>query len=215
MATSARRMVSDMAWPWKNSEPQVIGREPIYPAVAVIENQEGIGSSPEPVGIPSSGPVRKPTIEGDELAEYMRVAAEIGLDSCTDLTREKLLSCLRDEGIHVYKIQQVVAYLDQELGNDWEWRGLRSIDTAHMPGGGWGHTVGDRRIAFAAEPYRGAVPLPVLLTVQKIQKVMGDEVYFYVSAPKDNNGDPFLMVTSRWLSVYVVERWNEPGFRER
>ena len=75
---------------------------------------------------------------------------------------------------------------------------------------------GTRDVKFSDQPYRAAVPLPVLLTVEKIQKAV-PEVFFYVSAPKVMAGDPdpFLMVTGRGVGVCVVERWDEPGFREK
>jgi hypothetical protein len=207
-----------MKWPWNEVKPQVIGREPIYPAApepTAVVVAEAVVEPKVSTPIPQSGLARKSVLSSMEMDEYARVCAEVGVDCCTDLTREKLMACLREENIHIFNLKQVVAYLDEKIGNDWDWRGLRSIDTAHMPDGTWTHTVGKREIRFAKEPYRGAVPLPVLLTVQKIQKALPDEVFFYVSAPKDNDGDPFLMVTNRWLPPYVIERWDEPNFRER
>lgn len=195
-------------WPFDKvsttvEEPLYESRESIYPEAVK-----------KPAPFPASGPMRDPKMAPDEMDEYVRVAAEIGVDCCTDLVREKLIRCLREENIHRYQNDQVVNYLDDQLGADWEWRGLRTVDVEHLSGWWMNKTEKQRRIDFSKQPYRGAVPLPVLLTVQKIQKAV-PEVFFYVSAPKDNDGDPFLAVTNRWLDVYVVERWNEPNFRER
>lgn len=187
---------------WKRATPS---------AVAVVVEEPAKAKAP----IPTSGPVRKPSLDDAAMEEYAKVSAAVGIDCCTDLTRERLVRCLREENIHVFSTTQVVAYLDDKLGLEWEWRGLRKLDAKHMPDGTWSHTVGERKIKFAGDVYRGAVPLPVLLTVQKIQAHDIPDIYFYVSARKDEDGDPFLMITSRWLGVYVVERWDEPNFRER
>jgi hypothetical protein len=195
-------------WPFKSNEPET--------NVAVAESAvEETVAQPAPAPFPSSGPAREPRLDAEEMAEYIRVSAEVGIDCCTDLTREKLLACLREENVHIFDNAQVIAYLDEKLGNDWEWRGLRTVDVEHLGTTGAWHTTGKpREVYFARQPYRGAVPLPVLLTVQKIQRAV-PEVYFYVSAPKGNDGDPFLCVTNRWLGSYIIERWDEPNFRER
>lgn len=160
--------------------------------------------------IPVSKPSRASQLESEERKEYISLCEEIGYTNCTDLTREKLKAVLHEENIHVYDGNDVVKYLDQELGNDWEWRGLRQVDVDHLVG----HSMtSSRLVPFSKEPYRGAIPVPVLLTIRKVQKAV-PEVFFYISAPKGNDGDPFLMVTNKWLGCYIIERWNEPGFRE-
>lgn len=211
-------------WPFKSSASTV------EELISIIDTAVGVATEiqtevkaetvvaepdPEPV-LPSAHPVRDPKITPDEMQEYIRVAEAVGLDSSTDLTRERLLQCFRDENIHVYNMPQVVKYLDAKLGPTWEWRGLRNKDARHLKGWFTAKTETRRRVVFADEPYRGAIPLPVLLTVEKIQKALpNEEIYFYVSAPKDNDGDPFLCVTSRWMELYIIERWGEPNFRER
>jgi hypothetical protein len=207
-------------WPWNKTESastvvDVVEEQP--------EVQETVISEPikpkEPAPMPTCGPVRAPSLQSEEREEYKRVAEAIGIDCCTDLIREKLRACLTEENIHTYNYPQVVNYLDDKLGADWEWRGLRTMDTEHLKGC---YLKGcylpaeksHRKVLFADEPYRGAVPLPVLLTVQKICKAV-PEVHFYVSCPKGADGDPFLMVINRQLGPHVVERWDEPNFRER
>jgi hypothetical protein len=200
-----------MRFPWNKESGSVAVAEPVTAVVEQVVEVPVVAKEPAPM--PSRGASRRPKLVGDEMAEYIRVSEEIGIDCCTDLVREKLLRCLDEESIHVYNHKQVIEYLDEKLGNDWEWRGLRTIDAEHLAGF---HTIQDgaRNVNFTKEPYRGAVPLPVLLTVKKIQAAV-PEVFFYVSAPKNNDGDPFLAVTSRQLGMYVVERWDEPNFRER
>jgi hypothetical protein len=199
-------------WPFRGNDSSIAAEEP--PAdVETAETPVSVAQSE--VAFPSSGPAKIPKLSEEEMTEYIRVSAEIGIDCCTDLTRERLLRCFKEENIHVFNRDQVIEYLDKKLGTDWEWRGLRQMDAKHLAGWFESKTDTHRQINFAKEPYRGAVPLPVLMTVQKIQKAVPNDVYFYISAPKENDGDPFLCVTSRWLGVYIIERWNEPNFRER
>jgi hypothetical protein len=161
--------------------------------------------------IPTPSPASDLELQTEERKEYAVICEQLGIVDCTDLIREKLKSVLRDENIHIYDLKQVVKYLDQELGNDWEWRGLRPCDVEHLKG--W-HTTMVRKVPFSDEPYRGAVPLPVLMTVKKIVEAV-PEMHFYVSTPKGDDGDPFLNVTRRNMGSYIVERWDEPNFRER
>lgn len=207
-----------MKWPWSDPQPQVIGREPIYPPVPKPREPEAVVAAMEPDEVelptPTASRLPKSDLSETEREEYGRVCAEVGFE-CGDLIRERLKAFLHDENIHVYDNKQVVEYLDQELGSDWEWRGLRQADVNELGATGkWHTTGGPREVMFANRPYRGAIPLPVLLTIQKVQKAV-PEVCFYISSPKGNDGDPFLMLTTRYMGPYVIERWDEPSFRER
>lgn len=154
----------------------------------------------------------EPELAADELAEYHRVALTIGFEGNGALFDQRLERFLLENNIHTYHSRDVVPYLDKQLGNDWVWAGLRPTDTEHLTG--WSSEMGGRRVSFGRRTYRGAVPLPVLLTVQTIQQAF-PEAHFYVSETAKVNGDPFLMVASRDGGCYIVERWDEPGFRER
>jgi hypothetical protein len=194
---------------WKQQpKPEVESATAVGVAVAAEEPEEPL--------VPVATPARQPRLGAEELAEYQRVSEEVGVACNNDLTRERLLHCLRDENIHVYNGDEVIAYLDAKLGPTWEWRGLRQVDVDQLKGWSIDKTDAHRKVCFSDEPYRAAVPLPVLLTVQKILAAAPD-VHFYVSAPKVMAGDPdpFLYVTTRHFGGYVVERWDEPGFRER
>ncbi len=200
-----------MKMPWTKTAVLEAETEPTVESTPFLETVEEQKKRLAPP-FPSSHEARTPKLNSEEMEEYIRISSAVGIDCCTDLIREKLLKCLREENIHIFNENQVVAYLDDKLGKDWEWRGLRTADVEHLSG--WHTNSEQRRVDFASEPYRGAVPLPVLLTIQKVQAAV-PEVFFYVSAPKDKDGDPFLAVTSRHLSMYIIERWNEPNFRER
>ncbi len=58
--------------------------------------------------------------------------------------------------------------------------------------------------------YRGDIPMPVLLTIEKFKERFGERVKFFV-AWTDN--DPFLGVTVDNCGINFIERWDEPSFR--
>lgn len=195
-------------WPFKN-EPSVALANNV--AEVVQETAEAIlpkKSAP----FPSAVSLEEPEISSDEMDEYMGVVKSVGIDCCSAVIEEKLRRCLCDEGISRYDTDQVIEYLDEQLGKNWVWKGLRTVDAKYLKN--W-HTDGQiRNVQFGSRPYTGTIPLPVLLTIEKVQKAV-PEVFFYISAPKEDEGDPFLLVTSRHIGSYIIERWNEPNFRER
>jgi len=184
-------------------------QEPEYPETVIVEEPP----KPEPEKVPDPQTYEaKPDLSSLELEEYLKVCEEIGLTNNADVISQKLLCCFKEENIHVYNGSQVVNYLDKELGDTWQWRGLRDSDVEHLAG--WSQDYKNARdVSFSDRKYNGAIPLPVLLTVKKIMKAV-PEAHFYVSATEED-GDPFLSVAHRNSPTYIVERWNEPGFRER
>ena len=167
-------------------------------------------NEPEVVTPPSSSPV-KTNLSNDELAEYVAVAERIGLKS-PSLLSEKLRHCLQDENIHMYNVDQVGKFLTKKLG-EWHWRGIRQCDVDELKDG-WSMESDGKRIQFSDRLYADKIPLPVLLTVEKIQAAV-PEAHFYVSTAGKPNEDPFLLVTARNVGAFIVERWDEPDFRER
>jgi hypothetical protein len=162
--------------------------------------------------IPARTPV-KADLKSEELAEYCAVAERIGVKNSA-LIEERLRRFLEDENIHEFDEWQVVSFLNHKLGKDnWHWRGIRQCDVDELPGS-WSMTVHNQKIYFSNKVYGDAIPLPVLLTIEKIQNAVPD-VYFYVSTAGLPDEDPFLLVTSRGIGSYIVERWDEPDFRER
>jgi hypothetical protein len=166
------------------------------------------------VPVPQATIEMKPVVEDAEWAEYMAVATDIGVEASPAVLEERLRRVLREENIHCFKEEKVVAFLNHKLGaGQWEWSGVRKKDVKHLAG--WHNTVNGQRVNFGRKQYPLPIPLPVLLTMQKILKAC-PEVYFYVSAQiPAREGDPFLMVAGRAIESYIVERWDEPDFRER
>lgn len=198
-----------MKFPWIKEEPAVA----VLDTPLAIPPTDAAVQPKEPAPFPETYAAAKPTLDTPEITEYESLLAEIGIEETPGITLEKLRRCLQDESLPGYNKSQVVAYLDEKLGKEWEWAGLRQVDVDHLSG--WvSHSEGQRDVTFSKRVYQGNVPLPVLLTVQKIQKAV-PKVCFYVSSPKVVEGDPFLYVTSRGVAGYIVERWDEPNFRER
>lgn len=163
---------------------------------------------------PNAKAATMPALDKDEQSEYLAVAKAIGLDDDLGyLLEPRLRQLLRDENIRVYDYDQVCKFLDVKLGTDWRWMPLRQIDSDEFPGGEWGHEIAGHRRKFGNNRYNRPVPLPVLLTVKKIAEAI-PQARFYVSGI-DRDADPFLCVTTRLLHVHIIERWDEPDYRER
>src|ERR1700743_444409 len=137
----------------------------------------------------------EPEMEKSQYEEYLIVAKDIGIECNGAFLDEKIKQVLLEENISIYDNSKVVKYLDSQLGNDWEWYGLREADKDHLAG--WvSHNVEARDVDFSKRVYTGSIPLPVLLTIQKLQKAI-PEVYFYISGKKKPDGDPFLTICTR------------------
>ena len=146
---------------------------------------------------------------GSSRDEYLRVASAVGLAESPALRFECLRQFIQSENIRCFNSDQVHTFLDKKMGKGkWEWAPLRQSDLEHRKG--W--RDGDE-VPFGTKIYTEAVPLPVLLTMEKIQAALPD-AHFYVSHNSDPNEDPFLYVTVG-VNGYIVERWDEPDFRER
>jgi hypothetical protein len=84
------------------------------------------------------------------------------------------------------------------------------VDKEHLAG--WYSEVDNYKVYFLKEQYRRPIPLPVLLTIEKILTEVPD-AHFYISQSADENADPFLNVTGRNCCHFIVERWNEPNYQ--
>ncbi len=131
----------------------------------------------------------------------------------------------------------MTAFLDQKLKLEmaktniprifWAWKPLNAnyplAPREQHAGQGWVSINGGERFAVSsaiftgvessARPYARAIPQAVLMTVKKLKDRFKDAVQFYASDYEVRDPDPFLMVTGPGLDYYVIERWDEPGFR--
>jgi hypothetical protein len=150
--------------------------------------------------------------------ESMRLAVKLGTHFARHLTRIQIEECLRDCAIAIYPLESVRLFMDRKVeamtktnrtsGNpyyraSWGWHALRACDLQRPRG-----------IGSIAKRYEKPVPIPVLLTVEKIQDFLGPQVRFYVADVRETTFvDPFLCVTAEECPIYVIERWDEPAFR--
>lgn len=155
--------------------------------------------------------------EERQRAEYIRLTAKHGVFRAVAAKAPTLLGALKEEGLSLYDLANVERYLDKKEGrNYWTWYPLRDKDVE------WRHAV--KRVTRGSYSssgqvsntwYQQPIPLPVLLTVDRLVERLGDEPRFYVAAIA-SPPDPFLAVTStrdEKHTLYVIERWDEPGFR--
>ena len=158
-----------------------------------------------------------------EYAEYQRVAAKVGF-APRGLESEALRRFLCDAGIRVYPYQVVQKYLNDKYGVSsetsgakWVWKPLRGADQVKHDVGYHQYIRRSLNGAVAREqpPYAKPVPLPVLLTVERITERFPEALFFVsdqYSAPPIP--DPFLCVVyGEDPEPVVIERWDEPKFR--
>lgn len=180
-----------------------------------------------PLVIPKPVPAAPPTTVGEvELKGYIKLAESLDF-APAKLMEYRLLEFFQANGIPVYPYEKVAAYLDRILGpartpdercdsTKWGWRSLRAKDHEgiELQNAGCGKPNG----VLFQRPYQQIVPVPVLMTVSKIEQAFPQPVPnigFFVSdryEPADK-GDPFLMVTGPGMKRMVIERWDEPGFQ--
>ena len=178
--------------------------EPVKPAQVAVKYVS--------LPIPNAYEV-KPDLNVDEFAEYRKVASAIGLTQSESIFNESMRQCMATNGLRQFNTNQVARFLNQKLGKwKWNWMGLRKSDVDHLKG--WYQEADGSKVEFGDQQYGRDVPLPVLLTVQRILEEVPD-AHFYISGIPGVDDDPFLLVTKQRGSSFIVERWDEPDFRER
>lgn len=155
-------------------------------------------------------------------AEYLALAERLGMGDAPAIVQQKLLNALIAEGVSRYSFSSVHEYL---LGMAKKagaigvvWKPLRKKDGLVWAGSDeWGWNHGSARIKVVNTVYDKAVPMPVLMTVENIEKRLGSDVTAYGFLVSDfavENGDPFLMLSSR-RGCWIIERWDEPSYRDK
>ena len=166
--------------------------------------------------------------------KYVALAKRLHVNVATVPSDMLLRKLLEEQSIAIYSLAAVSKYLisKRPVGHQFLWvpavgrqetpRTLRSKYPQYRSG--------MRRHGYIADSTQGQynkpIPYPVLLTIEKVvnaAKKMGFQPTFYVSdyavserlPERSNRFDPFLAVgTSDSDALFVIERWDEPGFRE-
>lgn len=146
--------------------------------------------------------------------EYVKLSKEMKVNSIP-LALARLEAILQEETLGVYDYDKVVAYLDEQarrltresrkrgeyVNFEWKWKCVLDCQYSY-----------DAVLHISSDTYPEPIPMPVLLTMQRIAKRIPG-VEFYVSHIRAFK-DPFLAVTVKGAEkLYVIERWDEPSFR--
>lgn len=176
--------------------------------------------APKPVPIADTAHVGD---DADLNKRHAELATKLGVLVKAPATDVALVSVLQEEGIRIYDLKKVEAYMDRltrKSKTSWTWFPLRQHDVKsirpvdlNFPGRGrygWELRAG----TFSMAVYKEAVPYPVLLTVEKLVERLGEDVNFFVAA-LNRDLDPFLGVRHKDAPdvMFVIERWDEPSFR--
>lgn len=192
---------------------------------AVAENE------PErrPIVLPSKPEPAPLSVEAPS-AEYSLLAQQIGFHP-EELSRLEFELFLQRQGVQVYPLESVEAYMDAlmlKLEADepdpedewrWFWRPLRDADSSFIARQAYVHGEFQGGFNFDGALYRRLVPMPVLETVNRLREAFHAETNldsgpaFLVTDYDTETPDPFLAVSVNGLDLYVIERWDEPGFR--
>ncbi len=151
------------------------------------------------------------------LTDYQKLAQKIGyrcVEAERELVENELEAFLHENGMAVYDYQAVTRYLDATVErmtktlrerHAWRWVPLRQCDKGQVVA----------QLSTGMVTYTKPIPYPVLLTIEKVHERFGERLAMFVSdiytVPK---ADPFLGVSAPGSErLFVIERWDEPGFR--
>lgn len=134
------------------------------------------------------------------------------------MQRQKLLSSvslmkfLAENGISVYEDKAVRTYMDKitPRHKEWYWRPLTSNANGHQ----WRFDDTGYVAISASGPYDKPIPEAVLMTMGKIRDEY-QNIQFEITDIQDiPKPDPFLRCSVDGNNWLIIERWDEPKFRQ-
>ena len=150
--------------------------------------------------------------------QHVALAQKLGVKTWHK-PNQSLAKILIELGIKVYDTAKVERYMDSK--GYWGWFPLRQQDKVSPPEERGIERVTPHRHAtlyggMKREQYDKVVPLAVLLRVEQFLEKL-PSARFLVAA-LDTHPDPFLGVLDRDdpnnNRAYIIERWDEPGYRD-
>lgn len=167
--------------------------------------------------------------------EYQALAHKVGLTIPKPpvIPGATLRNILAEAGISIYPMKSVESYMNKitPRGKIWQWHPLRERDytrVCRMERFEW-YPGGTRSATFSRETYAHRVPLAALISVDKIESTGCSPAFFVTDYATPTPPDPFLMVCIPHEgniqinhlpqdlvnpeTCFVIERWDEPGFR--
>jgi hypothetical protein len=162
-----------------------------------------------------SEPTRSVAVTVDEPSEeFVQLSQQLGINKIP-LRLVELARVVREETMGVYPYEDVVRYLDKQVGKlagvrserwrsfyEWRWHPAKEYSSRHYRSASH----------FDFIIYNKPIPQEVLSTIARIVDRIPD-AEFYVSDVQEFK-DPFLGVTVPGSdTLFVIERWDEPSFR--
>jgi hypothetical protein len=178
----------------------------------------GTPRDPKNAKEPATVVVHVEPLESAFVDEYRALVADLGM-SAVPLDTERFKAFVVANGLTVYNRADVDEYLHHKYALVttnvtarvvWGYRPLRELDRTA------GHTdSANGHLQRGAPAYSKPIPYPVLLTVKAIRDAF-PAARFFVSDEMhaERIPDPFLLVEIG-SEQFIVERWDEPSFRER
>lgn len=136
------------------------------------------------------------------------------MENATDLLRR----FLSESGLAVYEDLAVRKYMNSitPTGKEWVWVCTRSVgydSYIHR----WSWERMEYREERGREVYSKPIPEAVLITMGKIREQFSGAVFEITDIrdiPVSSKLDPFLRVTVDGANWFIIERWDEPKFRQ-
>lgn len=173
-----------------------------------------------PVATAPARPVARPlsavTLDDNEYRAYARSAQTVGFEPAA-LLEDHLTHFFQGNGINIFPYGEMAAFLAAKAereGKKWHWRPLRKQDAVEECWA-WGDSADHDHYhprRHECRPYSHAIPLRVLLTVEKIHREFGDRVKFFVTDFAVPRPDPFIAVWAPDIPRFVFDFWDEPDF---
>lgn len=159
-------------------------------------------------------------------AEYVEMATAAGLGTSASVIMARIVGVLSERGLYVYDLRTVEDYLDREFGGPrrhsperggepkWCWIPITADDQTSGLRATHGRTWWQNGYIQESGVYGGAIPMPVVETIQALRSGVPSLKFFISGQAKARPvGDPFLAIWHESLDdVVVVERWDEPNF---
>ena len=163
-----------------------------------------------------SEPARSVAVAVEEPSdEYVRLSQHLGINKIP-LRLVELAKVVREETLGIYPYEDVVRYLDKQVEklagsrsdrwhsfHEWRWHPVKEYSSRHYRSGS----------RFDASIYNKPIPQEIVPIIARIANRFPD-AEFYVTDIQEFN-DPFLGVTVPGSdTLFVIERWDEPAFRQ-
>lgn len=213
----------------------VIFRQKVPTTLIELENFSGAVSILEEDSIPVVQTITVPDDDSAFEKEYSELRSKLGISASREPSysiKRNLAIAIQEECAGVYELSKVTEFMDKKTlesrineknnGLAWAWTPLRLQDVDPSWRKFQGEAAGKSKIQLKWRGqypfnlwdfYERAIPFPVLATIDRIQQRIPEAMFLISDIVSATDPDPFLAVTMPRCPLYVIERWDEPGFR--